>query len=176
MGIPTDHVIPWWNGALGDITSAMSVSWKPCLIPTHWQSYCHQDCVGLLLPADRESNTWWRHQMEPFSALLAHCAGNSPVPVTRSFDVLICAWINDWVNNGEAGDLRRHRGDYDVIIMPILHIMAICPHKGTLMQEAHAPYNGDISDISVWRNDNLFQWCINDFSMLIMYLNRPPPE
>ena len=24
---------------------------------------------------------WWRHQMEPFSALLALCAGNSPVPV-----------------------------------------------------------------------------------------------
>ena len=25
--------------------------------------------------------TWWRHQMEIFSALLALCAGNSPVPV-----------------------------------------------------------------------------------------------
>ena len=25
---------------------------------------------------------WWRHQMETFSALLALCAGNSPVPVT----------------------------------------------------------------------------------------------
>ena len=22
---------------------------------------------------------------------------------------LICVWINDWVNNGEAGDLRRYR-------------------------------------------------------------------
>ena len=38
---------------------------------------------------------WWRHEMETFSALLAICAGNSPVPgefpaqrpVTRSFDV-----------------------------------------------------------------------------------------
>ena len=38
---------------------------------------------------------WWRHQMETFSAPLAICAGNSPVPgefptqrpVTRSFDV-----------------------------------------------------------------------------------------
>ena len=38
---------------------------------------------------------WWRHQMETFSALLAICAGNSPVtgkfpaqrPVTRSFNV-----------------------------------------------------------------------------------------
>ena len=27
---------------------------------------------------------------------------------------LICAWINGWVNNREAGDLRRHRAHYDV--------------------------------------------------------------
>ena len=40
-------------------------------------------------------NPWWRHQMKTFSALLAICAGNSPVPgefpaqrpVTWSFDV-----------------------------------------------------------------------------------------
>ena len=39
--------------------------------------------------------TWWRHQMEKFSALLAICSGKSPGPdefpagrpVTRSFDV-----------------------------------------------------------------------------------------
>ena len=30
---------------------------------------------------------------------------------------LICAWINDWVNNREAGDLRPHRAHYDVTIM-----------------------------------------------------------
>ena len=39
-------------------------------------------------------------------------------PVTRSFDVsLICAWINVWVNNRVAGDLRRHRAHYEVIIL-----------------------------------------------------------
>ena len=30
---------------------------------------------------------------------------------------LICAWRNDWVNNREAGDLRRHRAHYDVVVM-----------------------------------------------------------
>ena len=30
---------------------------------------------------------------------------------------LICAWINAWVNNREAGDLRRRRAHYDVIVM-----------------------------------------------------------
>ena len=32
---------------------------------------------------------------------------------------LICAWINDWVNNRKAGDLRRHRAHYDVSVMII---------------------------------------------------------
>ena len=30
---------------------------------------------------------------------------------------LICAWINGWVNNREAGDLRRYRAHYDVTVM-----------------------------------------------------------
>ena len=30
---------------------------------------------------------------------------------------LICARINGWVNNREAGDLRRYRTHYDVIVM-----------------------------------------------------------
>ena len=47
-------------------------------------------------------STWWRHQMETFFALLAICAGNSPVPgefptqrpVTRSFDVYFDLRLN----------------------------------------------------------------------------------
>ena len=30
---------------------------------------------------------------------------------------LICAWINAWVNNREAGDLRRYRAHCDVIVV-----------------------------------------------------------
>ena len=33
---------------------------------------------------------------------------------------LSSAWINGWVNNGEAGDLRRHGAHYAVIVMWIL--------------------------------------------------------
>ena len=52
--------------------------------------------------------------------------GNSPVPVNFSHKgqwrralmfSLISVWINGWVNNREAGDLRRHRGHYDASIM-----------------------------------------------------------
>ena len=46
--------------------------------------------------------SWWSHQMETFSGLLAICAGNSPVPgefptqspVTRSFDVFFDLLLN----------------------------------------------------------------------------------
>ena len=30
---------------------------------------------------------------------------------------LICVWINGWVNNREAGDLRRYRAHFDVTVM-----------------------------------------------------------
>ena len=66
--------------------------------------------------------------METFSALLAICAGNSPVsgefpaqrPVTRGFGVFFDLRpnrINGWKSNREAGDLGRHRAHYDVIVM-----------------------------------------------------------
>ena len=70
--------------------------------------------------------SWWRHQMDAFSALLAICARNSPVngefptqrPVTPSFGVFFdLRLVNGWVNNGGASDLIRHRTLYDVIVM-----------------------------------------------------------
>ena len=50
--------------------------------------------------------SWWRHQIETFSALLALCAGNSPVtgefptqrPVTPSFDVFFDLRQNEWLS------------------------------------------------------------------------------
>ena len=66
------------------------------------------------------------NMMEAFSALLAFCVGNSPVtdefpsqkPVTWSFEFsLICAWTYSWANNGDTGDLRRHRTHYHVTVL-----------------------------------------------------------
>ena len=34
---------------------------------------------------------------------------------------LICARINGWANNREAGNLRRHRAHYDVIVMNVFN-------------------------------------------------------
>ena len=69
--------------------------------------------------------------MAIFSALLDICAGNSPVtgefpaqkPVMGSFAAFLsCTWINGWVNNREAIDLRRHRVHYDVAVMWVIEL------------------------------------------------------
>ena len=56
--------------------------------------------MGLVYSASYRA--WWRHQMETFSALLAPCAGNSPMtgefpaqrPMTRNFDVFFDLCLN----------------------------------------------------------------------------------
>ena len=70
---------------------------------------------GLTYPTTKSSQintyTWWRHYMETFSALLAICAGNSPVtgefpaqrPVTQSFDVLFDLGLNEWLSKQSWG-------------------------------------------------------------------------
>ena len=67
--------------------------------------------------------TWWRHQIETFSALMALCAGNSPVtgefpsqrPVTRSFDLFFDLHLNkhlwDWWFDTPSRSLWRHGSD-----------------------------------------------------------------
>ena len=38
---------------------------------------------------------------------------------------LICARINRWINNRGAGDLRRYRTHYDVIVMDVVHYSCV---------------------------------------------------
>ena len=57
------------------------------------------------------SKSWWRHQMEAFSALLVICAGNSPVTsefpaqrsVTRGFDVFFDLLLNKRLSKQSRG-------------------------------------------------------------------------
>ena len=47
---------------------------------------------------------------------------------------LICVWINDWVNNREAGDLRRYRSHYDVSVMLWVNRLVPNHNKAQKMQ------------------------------------------
>ena len=70
--------------------------------------------------------SWWRHQMETFSALLAFVRGIHRSPVNSPHKgqwrgalgfSLICAPTDGWVNNQDTGDLRRQRALYDVTVI-----------------------------------------------------------
>ena len=90
-----------------------------------WQKKSILHCTGATsrqISVCRQSNwncPWWRHKKETFSAC-GIFTGHQWIPGTKASDAelwcfLRCASeINGWVNNGEAGDLRRHVAHYDV--------------------------------------------------------------
>ena len=68
----------------------------------------------------------WKHfpRHWPFVLGIHRSPVNSPQrQVTRSLMFsLICAWINGWVNNREAGDLTRYSAHYDITVMLLLSV------------------------------------------------------
>ena len=90
-------------------------------------------------PACRPS--WWRHRKETFSVLLAFVRGIHRLPVNSPYKgqwrgalifSLICARVNRWENNREAGDLRRRFTHYDVIVMIRTWTTSLPPIGGIL--------------------------------------------
>ena len=77
-----------------------------------WKTRTHDDVIK------------WKHfpRYWPFVRGIHRSPVNSPHKgqwrVALMFS-LIWAWINGWVNNGEASNLRRHRTHYDVNVMLI---------------------------------------------------------
>ena len=103
---------------------------------------------------------WWRHQMETFSAVLAICAGNSPVlgefptqrPVTRSFDVFFDLRLNKRLSKQSWGwwletlsrPLWRHRNVHVMVCC----LMAVRLHLNQCWHAVSEP---------IWRNFNIIR-------------------
>ena len=60
---------------------------------------------------------------------------------------LICAWINGWVNIREAGDLRRHRAHYDVIVMTV----NMADDSASLLLWGISQRSGHLKKKTIWR-------------------------
>ena len=79
------------------------------------------------------SKSWLRHQMETFSALLAICAGNSPVPgelpaqrpVTRSFDIFFDLPLNNRLS-------KQSWGWWFETLSRIFDVTVMFPHRNLL--------------------------------------------
>ena len=91
----------------------------------------HVGCVNSLKPCDAyDICSWWRHQVETFSALLAICAGNSPVhgefpaqrPVTRSFDVFFDLRPNKRLSKHSRGWW------FETLLCPLWHHCNVSRH------------------------------------------------
>ena len=81
------------------------------------------------LPKQKHDVIKWKHF--PRYWPLVRVPGEFPTqrPATRSFDVFFDLHLNKrWVNNREAGDLRRYRAHYDVTIMN-MHGFSFCLWK-----------------------------------------------
>ena len=102
--------LPIWTAQSFHICSVMRImrnistnSFNICSAIRVMRNICISHCRQLGHYGGRSWHVpWWHHQMETFSALLAICAGNSPVPgefpaqrpVTRSFDVYFDLRLN----------------------------------------------------------------------------------
>ena len=101
------HPFPNFNGAVE------AWKWRSTWIP----HFVHDDVIKW-----KQFPRYW-----PF-ALLARSPVNSPHKSQWRWALmfsLICAWINGWVNNRDAGDLRRHGAKYDVIVMQWMCLHAL---------------------------------------------------
>ena len=63
----------------------------------------------------------WKH-FRVTGPLSGEFSGHRGIPRTKASDAglwffFICVWINSWINIRGAGDLRRSRAHYDVIVM-----------------------------------------------------------
>ena len=114
----------------------------------HCRVQWHMTCCLMCLVNDiyRTNSTWvcdstrhcpWlRHQMETIfrvtGPLCGEFTGHRWIPLTKASDAKLWCFLwsspekHAWVNNREAGDLRRHRAHCDVIVMRVHWTMTCC--------------------------------------------------
>ena len=96
------YVMTWHGRRAGTLLNDWCPSWR-----TH---ICHDDVIK------------WEHfpRYWPFVRGIHRSPVNSPHKGQWRGALmfsLICVWINGWINNIEAGDLRHYRAHYGVIVM-----------------------------------------------------------
>ena len=112
------HVLRMWMDTISRISTNGQITskWKLCchgikhLKWRHTLVICHDDVIK------------WKHFPchWPFVRVIHRSLVNSPYKGQWRWSLmnsLICAWTNGWVNNRDAGDLRRLRPHYDVNVM-----------------------------------------------------------
>ena len=104
------------NGTVyNHMTTVFKDQYAICLVPfavVNWYNNHHDDVIK------------WKHfpRYWPIVRGIHRSPVNSPHKGHWRCDLMfssICAGINGWLNNREAGDLKRHRPHYDVTVMTV---------------------------------------------------------
>ena len=104
---------------------------------------------------------------------------------------LICTWINSWVNNPEAGDLRCHRAHCDVSVMCCYVLCLMLYEKGNFQEPVEHNWRSfDFRNVEInycirylWKTDQLdslqyLQWWLhwnnsqNDYFKVVVLDNN----
>ena len=112
--LPTNtrlQMIQWYKPWIRDIEKLRNQLIICCVVIIIWSQYASIMFYQITLSGGYGNVARWRHQIETFSALLAICAGNSPVtgefpaqwPVTRSFDVIFDMRLNKQLRKQSRG-------------------------------------------------------------------------
>ena len=108
-------------------STALTMTMKCLETKSQWPmpnnlDYLHYQCRKMIEKANHDDVIKWKNfpRYWPFVRGIHRSPLNSPHKGLWRWALmftLICARINGWVNNGEAGDLRRYLAHSDAIVM-----------------------------------------------------------
>ena len=141
---------------------------------------CHMASEVLVAPSHYPKQCWlisshddvikWKHfpRYWPFVRGTHRSPVNSPHKGRWRWALMfsvICAWINGQVNDPKAGDLRRHRAHYDVIVMWCLVAFSLrqlhrkCSMHLNLPEPSFKHFTKSYMSLNIWYTENNDIWC-----------------
>ena len=104
-----------WRKRTVNVNQFQSLASVVCLV-------LHQHSLVILLThCYHHSECWhddvikWQHFLR-YWPFVREFTGHRWIPLTKASDAELWCFLG-WVNNGDAGDLRRYRAHYNVIVM-----------------------------------------------------------
>ena len=163
---------------LPTVSQVLSVTGRPCHPPLfHYGNFqhtgmirkCHAKiwvsldilCGEAAVSQPHDDVIKWKHfpRYWPFVRGIHRLSVNSPHKGQwhgALMFYLICAWPNNWANNGDACDLKRRCGHYDVTVMQKVHLC-----EGVCLRWRH-----DMDTVFTW-----LAWCSSPKGPLKQIIN-----
>ena len=129
LHFPSENIILWWSHDMLNAILDLCQGLHRSLLDSYHKRPVK--CGDLMVSLNLTWNRLLNNMMTPSNVNIIHVigplcggfTGHRWIPLTKASEAeILCflwpePWINGWLNNREAGVLRRHRAHYDVIVM-----------------------------------------------------------